>query len=147
MIKNSLAVLLFFMAIPFFGAAQLSLKLPASTPNAGSLLSQFTNAIKPTSFTDAWSSAKSGFLNKLSGVKDAAGLGSGIATLAGFIKPTMFKSGFNVQNLITTAGTVKKLSDAAGLLKNLEGGLKPAALISSWASKRTGWLNALQLIK
>lgn len=115
--------------------------------NIGSLLSQFTNAIKPASFTDQWGGAKGNFLSTAGKVKDAVGVGKSIASLAGFIKPDMFKQGFNVQNLISTANTVKTMAQATGVLKNLEGGLKPDAFLSGWNTKRTGWLSALNLIK
>lgn len=126
---------------------QLTTKLGTGTANVGSLLTQFTNAIKPTSFTSQWATGKTNFLSTASKVTDAVGVGKSIASLAGFIKPDMFKQGFNVQNLISTANTVKTLADASGLLKKFEGGLKPEAFLSSWTSKRTGWLSALSLIK
>ncbi|MEJ8819166.1 hypothetical protein [Lacibacter sp. H407] len=113
----------------------------------GNLVTQFTNAIKPTSFLSSWTGGKGNFLSTAGKVKDAVGVGKSIASLAGFLKPDMFKQGFNVQNLISTANTVKTMSAATGLLKNLEGGLKPEAFVSGWAGKRTGWLNALNLIK
>ncbi|MBS1564937.1 MAG: hypothetical protein JST39_11145, partial [Bacteroidetes bacterium] len=50
-------------------------------------------------------------------------------------------------NLIQTANTVKTMSAATGVLKSLEGGLKPAALSDSWNQQRSGWLSALSLIK
>lgn len=128
--------------------AQLPIKVPG-TGNAGigNLVSQFTNAVKPSSFTDAWASNKGSFLSNAGKITDAVGVGKSIASLAGFIKPGMFKQGFNVQNLISTAGTIKTMAQATGLLKSFEGGLKPEALTSSWAGKRSGWLSALSLIK
>lgn len=39
------------------------------------------------------------------------------------------------------------MSDATGLLKNLEGGLKPEAMTSEWAGKKNSWLSALQLLQ
>jgi hypothetical protein len=39
------------------------------------------------------------------------------------------------------------MSDATGLLKNLEGNLKPEAMTADWAGKRSGWLTALDLLK
>jgi hypothetical protein len=39
------------------------------------------------------------------------------------------------------------MAQATGVLKNLEGGLKPEAFLSGWSTKRTGWLSALNLIK
>jgi hypothetical protein len=70
-----------------------------------------------------------------------------VSSLSGFIKPGLFKQGFNLGSVTQAANTAKTYSDASGVLKNLEGGLKPEAFVSSWAGKRTGWLNALSLLK
>jgi len=141
-----LVVLLLTFSSALF--AQLPVKIPG-TGNAGigNLVSQFTNAVKPASFTDAWAGNKGSFLSNAGKITDAVGVGKSIASLAGFIKPGMFKQGFNVQNLISTAGTIKTMAQATGLLKSFEGGLKPEAFTSGWAGKRSGWLSALNLIK
>ena len=115
--------------------------------NAGSLLTQFAKAIKPASFLSSWASAKSGWLGKAAKVASAPAMASSISSLAGFIKPAMFKSGFNVKDLMSAAGTAKTMADATGLLKNLEGGLKPEAMSSDWGAKKTGWESALALLK
>jgi len=39
------------------------------------------------------------------------------------------------------------MADAAGLLKKLEGGLKPEAMVSGWSGERNTWLSALNLLK
>lgn len=119
----------------------------ANHVNAGSLLTQFAKAIKPASFLSSWASGKSGWLSKAAKVASAPGMASSISSLAGFIKPSMFKSGFNVQELMSAAGAAKSMSDAAGLLKNLEGGLKPEAMSSDWGAKKTSWESALALLK
>lgn len=125
-----------------------SVKTPtAAAPNIGSLVSQFTDGINPTSFTDKWTDGKAGFLGNAGKIANPAGLGQSITSLAGFIKPEMFSKGFNLQGLLSTAATVKTMTQATGLLKNLEGGLKPDAFASGWAGKRSGWLSALSLIK
>jgi hypothetical protein len=59
----------------------------------------------------------------------------------------MFKNGFNLQSLLKTANSVKSMADATGLLKNLEGSLKPEAMTNDWKAKRGGWLNALSLLQ
>ncbi|MDF2191090.1 hypothetical protein [Paraflavitalea sp. CAU 1676] len=129
---------------------QAQLKLPKATSpvNVGNLLTQFTDGLKPTSFLDSWTGGgKTDWLSAAAKVTDGAGLGKSISSLAGFIKPSLFKGGFNVASLVKTANTVKTLSSAAGLLKNLEGGLKPEAFTSAWSGQRSGWLNALNLLK
>ncbi len=129
------------------GNAQLpTVKAPAAA-NIGSLVSQFTEGINPASFADKWTDGKAGFLGNAGKIAGAADLGKTITSLAGFIKPTLFKQGFNLQSLLGAAATVKTMTQATGLLKNLEGGLKPEAFVSGWASKRSGWLSGLDLIK
>ena len=59
----------------------------------------------------------------------------------------MFKEAFKVENLLQTATKAKTMAQADGLLKNLEGGLKPEAMVSGWAGKKSAWLNALNLLK
>lgn len=132
-------------------STEAQLKLPkagSAGANIGSLLSQFTDGLKPTSFLDSWASGgKTNWLATAAKVTTGSGLGSSIASLAGFIKPNLFKGGFNVANLVKTANTIKTLSGAAGLLKNLEGGLKPEAFTDAWSSQRPAWLSALSLVK
>lgn len=50
----------------------------------------------------------------------AVGMAQSVASLAGGIKPTMFKNGFNVSRLIQSAGTFKTLAGAGGTLESLE---------------------------
>ncbi|HMO33830.1 MAG TPA: hypothetical protein PKE07_12625 [Lacibacter sp.] len=143
-----IALLLLVTTIP--AISQLPVKVPATgntTASAGKLLEQFTNGLNPTALTGNWAGSKTGFLSGLGKINNAAGFGKNIGTLAGFIKPDMFRQGFNVQSLIQTANTVKTMSSAAGLLKNLEGGLKPTAFTGSWNQNRPAWLQALSLIK
>src|ERR1700712_5049169 len=109
---------------------------------AGKLLTQFAGAIKTTSLLSSFAGQKSGWLAKAGKVTDAVGMAQSVAFLGGGIKPTMFKSGFNVASLIQTAGTVKTLASAGGLLNSLQGGLKQEALASSWTAQKPGWESA-----
>ena len=114
----------------------------------GSLLTQFAGALKPSSFLSSWASGgKTNWLSAAGKVSDAVSMAKSVSSLTSFIKPSMFKQGFNVGSITQAAGTVKTLSDAGGLLKNLEGGLKPEAFLSSWASKRPAFDKALSLLK
>jgi len=115
--------------------------------NAGSLLTEFSKAIKPASFVDKWTQGKSGWLSTAAKVATAPGVAKSVSQLAGFLKPGAFKKGFDVQGLMNTANTAKTMTDAMGLLKNLEGGLKPESMVSGWADQKTGWLSALSMIK
>jgi len=115
--------------------------------NASRLLSQRVSAIKPSSFTDAFKGEKSNWMDKAAKAVDPKGIAGAVSSLAGFIKPNLFKQGLNPQSILQTAGKVKTMADASGLLKTFEGALKPEAFASGWASQKTGWLSALSLLK
>ena len=137
----------------FFAIQTLQAQLPkipdgvSSVANAGKLVSQFTNALKPASFTDAWAGERTGFLGKAQKISNAVSMASTISSLAGFIKPALFREGSSASTIAQTANKVKTMADAAGLLKSFEGGLKPEAFLSSWSGQRSGWLSALNLLK
>jgi len=144
--------LLFAGLLTFTSRAQLKDALSKATSagasNAGSLLKQFAGAIKPTSFLPSWGSGgKTDWLAAAGKVSSAVSMAKSVSGLAGFIKPDMFKQGFNVGSLTQAAGAVKTYADAGNVLKSLEGGLKPEAMLSSWASKRPAWLSALNMLK
>jgi hypothetical protein len=120
--------------------------MAGTTAGPGKLLTQFGGALKTTSLLSSFAGQKSGWMARAGKVTNVVGMAQSVASLAGGIKPTMFKSGFNVSNLIQTAGTVKTLA-STGLLKNPEGGLKPEALASSFAAQKPGWESALSLLK
>jgi len=120
---------------------------PNTKVNASSLLTQFANAIKPSSFTDNWSTEKNDWLTTATKATTPGGLSGSISSLAGFIKTSKFKNGFNAQSFMDVAPKVKSMTEVTGLLQKLEEGLKPEAMMESWAGKRSSWLNALRLIK
>ena len=128
-------------------AADAQVKLPKNSVNAGKLITQFTNALKPSSFTDAFKSGKGDFVSKAQKVSSAVSMAQTISSLAGFVKPGLFKEGSSAQSIMAAANSVKTMTDAAGLLKTFEGGLKPEAFLSSWTGQRSGWLKALNLLK
>jgi hypothetical protein len=116
--------------------------------NAGQLLTQFISAIKPSSFTSAFSGAnKEGLLSKAKKAASAVDIASTVSSLAGYIKPDMFKQGTTAKSIMDMGSKVTTMTQAAGLLKSFEGGLKPDALSSTWASIRPGWLTALNQLK
>jgi len=143
-----------FLIALLFNAGQINAQVPkdlssvkTGTVNAGSLLSQFMSGVKPSSFTDGWKSEKGSWLSSVSKIASAPGMIEHVSSLTKFIKPSMFKDAFKPENLLQTATTAKSMTDAVGLLKNLEGGLKPEAMVSSWAGKKSSWLSALSLLK
>ncbi|HEU4471363.1 MAG TPA: hypothetical protein VFR58_09780 [Flavisolibacter sp.] len=147
--KRTIILLMAFALLTMRAEAQLPKvsKEAKSAANPGKLLSQLANAIQPSSFTGAWSGSKGGWLSKAQKVSDALSMANTISSLAGFIKPGLFKEGSSAQNIIQTAKTVKTYADAAGLLRSFEGGLKPEAFLKNWSGQRSGWLNALNLLK
>ena len=145
--------LLFSCLIAITSEAQLkdalSMASGAGAPNPGSLLTQFEGALQPGSFILAsWGpSGKTSWLSTAGKVSSAVSMAQMVSSLISYIKPTMFKQGFNAGSIAGAAKTVKTYSDASGVLKSLEGGLKPEAFVGSWGSKRSGWLSALNLLK
>lgn len=148
---KSFPILFAFSCLLTLGSqAQLpdALSKATGSTSPGSLLTQFSSAIKPSSFLPSWASGgKADWIASAGKVGNAVSMAKQASSLAGFIKPEMFKSGFNVSSITQAASAAKTYSDASGVLKSLEGGLKPEALISSWASKRSSWLSALKLLK
>ncbi|HMC84404.1 MAG TPA: hypothetical protein VKI61_02725 [Chitinophagaceae bacterium] len=119
----------------------------SASAKAGKLLTQFGGALKTTSLLSSFVPQKCGWMAKAGKVTDAVGMASSVASLAKGIKPDMFRTGFDVNSLDQTAGTIKTLSSAGSLLNNLQGGLKPEALSSTWATQKPGWETALGLLK
>lgn len=74
-------------------------------------------------------------------------LAKNISLLAGYIKPGLLKNGFNLKSLQQSATTAKSITDAVGLMKNLEGGIKPEGMVDSWDAKRTNWSSSLDQVK
>ena len=115
--------------------------------NIGQLVTQVASALKPSSFTDAWGEEKSNWTQSAQNLTEPKGIANSISTLAGYIKPGLFKQGFSAETLLNMAQSVTDLAGAAGLLKGFEGGLKPEAFTPEWSGQRSGWLKALDLIK
>ena len=136
-------LLILFSLICFEANAQL----PAvAKPDASSLLKQLAGGINPSSFISSFAGEKENWLNSIS-TTSVPDLAKNIVSLGSFIKPAMFKQGFSLKSLEKTASTAKTIADASGLMKKLEGGLKPSAMTSDWASVRPGWIKALGLLK
>src|SRR5260221_14251419 len=69
-------------------------------PNPGSLLTQFAGALKPTSFLPSWvSGGKTDWLGAEGKVSNAVRMAKSESSLAGFIKPAIFKPGFNAGSI------------------------------------------------
>ena len=140
--KKLLVLLLFLW---FEGKAQLPVSV--GKPDVSSLLTQLVGGIKPSSFLSSFAREKDNWLSNITNTLSVPDLAKNIVSLGSFIKPSLFKKGFSLKSLEKTASTAKTLADASGLLKNLEGGLKPEAMTSDWAKTRPGWTKALGLIK
>lgn len=143
-------IILFFAFILTMGTTNAQIKNLASQAigsSAGTFLTQFANNIKPSSFLSNWAGQKTNWLAGATKVTDAIGLSKNISSLAGFIKPELFKSAFNLANFQTLATKVKTMTEAASLFKNLESNLKPEAFGTNWSKLRGGWLSGLTALK
>jgi hypothetical protein len=128
--------------------AQLSSYVNSATGTAaGTLLSQFTNNIQPTSFLSNWTGQKTNWLASATKVTNALGMAKSVSSLAGFLKPEMFKPGFILANFQSLATKIKTWTAAANLIKNLEGNLKPEAFGTGWSALRTNWLSGIGKLK
>jgi len=119
----------------------------ATAANPGQLLTQFTNALKPTSFTNTWSAAKDGVMSKAQKAASAVDIANTVSSLVGFIKPELFKQGSTAKSLLDMSNKVKTMAEATSLLKSFESGLQPSAFTGNWSGMRTGWLSALNQLK
>lgn len=145
--KNILLLLVMVLTVAF-SQGQIPDLSKSGGQSANSLLKQFEGQIKPSSFLSSWASGgKSKWLNAAGKVSDAVGMAKSVSSLGSFIKPELFKQGTNPASLTQGASAVKSFSDAGGLLKNLEGGLKPEAFLSSWATKKPAFMSALNMLK
>jgi hypothetical protein len=115
--------------------------------NAGKLLVELINNIKPASMISSFAGKKKDLISSATKATSGPAIAKTISSLAGYIKPGMFKSAFNLKNLQQLASTAKTMADAKGLMKNLEGGIKPEGMAEGWDTKRTNWLSSLDLLK
>jgi hypothetical protein len=144
--------LLFSCLIVLTTEAQLKNALSKASgtgaPNPGSLLTQFAGALQPSSFIlSSWNGVKTSWFSSAGKVSSAIGMAQSVSDLSRYIKPAMFKQGFTMSSITSAARAVRTYSDAGGVLKSLEGGLKPEAFVGGWTGKRSGWLSALNLLK
>ncbi|HXB93752.1 MAG TPA: hypothetical protein VNU70_01295 [Puia sp.] len=146
--KTKAILLLFVMGLAVVSSRAQIPDLSKAGGSAGSLLKQFAGQLNPTAMLSSWASGgKSKWLSAAGKVSDAVGMAKSVSSLSSFIKPDMFKSGFNPGSIAQGVTAVKSYSDAGGLLKSLEGGLKPEAFLSSWASKKPAFMSALDMLK
>lgn len=131
----------------FQNAAQAQLPSVPGNMNAGKLLVELINNIKPASMISSFAGKKSELISSAAKAVTGPALAKNISSLAGFIKPELFKKGFNLKSLQDAARTAKSISDATGLMKNLEGAIKPEGMVDGWDAKRTKWSNNLDLLK
>ena len=138
---------LLFLLLIVCSQSKAQLPVSVGKPDVSALLKQLVGGIKPSSFISSFAGEKENWLSTVAKTASVPDLAKNIASLGSFIKPSMFKEAFSMKNLQKTAATAKTMADASGLLKNLEGGLKPEALTSDWTSTRPGWIKALGLLK
>ena len=143
--RKSIYLIAAFVSLNICCGPKATTAVPAV--NAGTLVNQLIGGIKPSSFLDSWGAGKQNLMGQLGNITSGSGLASTVSSLAGFIKPDLFKSGFSLPGLQQSAGSANSMSDAVGVLKGFEGALKPEAMTAEWASQKSGWLSALDLLK
>ena len=127
--------------------AQAQLPSVPGNMNAGKLLVELINNIKPSSMISSFAGKKGELISNAAKAVTGPALAKNISLLAGFIKPGLLKNGFNLKSLQQSATTAKSITDAVGLMKNLEGGIKPEGMVDSWDAKRTNWSSSLDQVK
>jgi hypothetical protein len=120
---------------------------PTTTTEAGRLILQFSNAIRPTSYTDHWLLKTSSWKSTAAKTNSGIALAKNASFLANYIKPGMFKTSFDLKNFNKTANSAKTYPDAYKVLQTLEDGLKPEALGAYWRNQRGHWLHDLSVLK
>lgn len=120
---------------------------PATTTEAGRLIIQFSQAIRPNSFTDHWLLKTSSWTSTAAKTPNGTALAKNALFLANYIKPTMFKNTFNLKSFNKTANSAKTYAEAYKVLQSLEDGLKREALVSHWSNQRGHWLHDLSVLK
>jgi hypothetical protein len=146
-------ILLFFVmtrlvTVTYAQLPNVSAPSTNAVANIGQLVTQLVGAIKPGSFTSAWDGEKANWMQKTqSTASDAQGIAGSVASLAGFIKPDLFKQGYSAQGISELAQKVTSLSGATTLLKTFEEGLKPKAYTDEWQDQRGGWQKTLDVLQ
>lgn len=118
-----------------------------TTTEAGRLILQFSDAIRPNSFTDHWLLKTSSWKSSAAKTNSGIALAKNASFLANYIKPGMFKSTFDLKNFNKVANSAKTYTDAYKVLQTLEEGLKREALTNVWSNQRGHWLHDLSVLK
>jgi hypothetical protein len=150
--KKKLAILPFFVFFTVVTQAQLNASVSPSSEIVtkelpAKLFTQFIGAVNPTSLVNSFEKEKTTFLNNAKKVNSPEITAKNISAFAGYIKPDMFKSNFNVNDLMKQAAAAKKMSSAMSILKNLEAGLKPEALSNVWKLQKGSWIAEMNKFK
>lgn len=141
-----------FLFSGLIATAQLN-QTPAASPEAiikqlpAKIFTQFMqSALKPETLTNGSAKEKKLLLKDIDKA-DAVLMAKKISSLAALIKPSSFKSTFNIANIKTSAVAVKTIPAAITLLKDIEAGLKPEAFAGIWMLQRNAWLSDVNKLK
>ncbi len=131
--------------------AQLNPNMEQSAENRKQMpervLVQFTNGLNPASFVTSFPKEKNAFITKTSKINTPQDFAKSVSILAGYIKPDMFKSDFNVSQFKNQSLKVKTTQEAGDLIKNLEKNLKPIAFSGVWNLQKKGWVDNVNNLK
>jgi hypothetical protein len=116
--------------------------------NIGSLIGQLTNNISDNALTDSFKKNKTGFVNNLAGVKDAAGAASALQTLQGGLLPAAMSAGWGKvkDTWLKDVKAANSLKSVAGLASTLESNIGGNFLKSSWVQARPAWQAGLDAL-
>jgi hypothetical protein len=151
--KKNFLFFIFFVVFSVTAHAQLfNNSKPVSADSVikqlpAQLFTQLLNSVKPNSFTSAFAKQKKTLLATAAKTKDPATVAKNISSFISFIKPEMFKTGFNIPGLLTAADGSKTMPAAMSVLKNLEDGLKAEAISDIWKLQRNNWMADINKIK
>jgi hypothetical protein len=132
----------------FFNKSKSASTDTVAKQSPAQLFTQLVNSVKPTSFTSSFAKQKKTLLEDIDKAKDPALVAKNISTLASFIKPAMFKKDFSTNNLLKPSIPAATMPQAMEMLKDLESGLNPAAMASSWNFlKKAVWISDVNKVK
>lgn len=143
---------LFFLSLFIFFAiavsAQLNKIAPVSADNLrmelpGKLFTQFVQSVNSTSLTNSFAKEKKALLKDIVKVKDPSLMAKKITSFAGYIKPAMFKTNFNMQEFSNRAAGAKTMIYSMNMLSDLEESLKPEALSGVWKFQKNDWITQM----
>ncbi len=115
--------------------------------DAGSLLAEFANVLKPDALNKSFVKQKKSFAESAKTSIQIEQLGRSALQLFSNVKPGYFKDAAVTERLIAAAAKIQSKSELSNVLIKFESNLKPQALNSMWKLQRSTWLHSLGMLK